>query len=190
MSALLGEQVWMSGSVRAKATYATQKNDQKDPYPKEMPRRFSVLFADSESERDRKIKHGEFTPINDAVLNLPAGKSVVYSAVRDQWDNTIRQPSLTMWAVPGPMAVAGLTAVCWLLALTAVLALAPWKKYPMEMLMSPVLRNYGSFGIIPLLFAVIPPLRHYLLQRYVRELRVDQDIQPWGDKFIPPSPEY
>jgi hypothetical protein len=56
--------------------------------------------------------------------------------------------------------------------------------------MNPYVRNYGSFGLVPILLTVVPPVRRHIFRRYLNEICSDANFSEWQQRFIVPATEF
>lgn len=58
------------------------------------------------------------------------------------------------------------------------------------MLMNPFLRNWVSFGTVPLLLTAVPPLRRHLFRRHCRGLAAEPSIQSVALRYVIPEERF
>jgi hypothetical protein len=122
-------------------------------------------------------------------IELKPGWKSIYFSVRDGWGNQLETQSLEVWVIPTwtlsvliPILSIGFCLVC--------LAFAPYVRYCHMLLMNPFLRNWASFGIVPLLVTTVPPLRRHLLRRYCRDLAQAPRFQSFASRYVVPEERF
>ncbi|MCP5102665.1 MAG: hypothetical protein GY950_04765 [bacterium] len=209
LNAFIPGKVWLSGTIVPRPGYvdsvtgldpyeATSPREPRyvksstgiDPYNLSSPRDFEIIMETDPAAFKRKKEKRQYSWADGYEKNVSSGKHTLYVKVRDQWGNLVEFPPMEIWVVPGALVFAVIVPVLWILFLFMILFLSPVSRFSHDLIMNPNLRNYGSFGMIPLIVTIFPPLRRYLLRRYINQLRQETDFALWLERFIVPADHF
>src|SRR5208283_5363569 len=94
------------------------------------------------------------------------------------------------WAIPSRAALPMLLPILLIGFSLLCLALAPNVRYCHLLLMNPFLRKWISFGTVPLLLTVLPPMRKYLFRRYCTAVAQDPRFRLAASLYIVPNERF
>lgn len=181
---------WFEGVSKADVQYVSRTNN-KDPYNEDVAKQFEVVITFGEAEFGRAVRTDQYSPVSSFERYLPSGAPTIYMSARDKWRNKFDSEPITAWVIPNTWFVPPLlVAVMWWLLLVIVILLAPYSSFCLRALMNPALRNYASFGFVPLVLTLFPAARRHLLKRYLREITTDREFTEWQTRFVLPSEEF
>jgi hypothetical protein len=191
-SRLWGVPVWFEGDTHPIVHSAGQTGEDKYDISQAVP---LVMVATDKATLLKKLKDdANWTKVTETDPRIPLtpGPVTLFFAVKDSWGNTIggAEPyPVHGWVVPTwtlsvllPFLAIGLCLVC--------LALAPWIRYCHMLLMNPFLRNWASFGVIPILLTAMPPVRRHIFRRYLRTMARSDKFKLPGVKYIVPEERF
>jgi len=181
---------WISGPVTPSAQYE-RLSDRTDPYPRNFPRDFKFVMEKTRDKFDEGYKDG-FIRAESAARSVESGKCELFLAVRDQWGNIFNCDPFPIrgWVIPGADIIPLLTGIFWLGILGFMLALAPFNTFCHDLLMNPFVRKYGSFGLVPLVMTVLPPVRRHVLRRYFGGICRDEDLTRLQQSYVVPTEDF
>jgi hypothetical protein len=183
---LWGITAWLEGITHPIVRYIdTQTGEQNYASSEAAP----TLIYDSDSkkllEREKDPKQWA-TMESNPLVELKAGWRSFHFSVRDGWGNEPEPQVIEGWVIPTwtlsaliPILSIGFCLVC--------LALAPYIRYCHMLLMNPFLRNWASFGLVPLFITVVPPLRRHILKRHCRALAQASRFESFAGGYVVPE---
>ena len=162
ITSLLGSRVSLAGNARLETRYST-------PFEPVRDKTYVILAANSQELHEKEASLA-WQPIKTALYELTPPETAIHVSFRDDWGNVRDDILLTRWVVPtwgfATVSLLVLATAFWLLCL----ALAPNVRFCHLLMMNPYLRKFGSFGVVPILLTVAPPIRRHLFRRYRREM--------------------
>jgi ligand-binding sensor domain-containing protein len=194
---LFGDPVWLEGDTHPIVRYVDKETGRRDMPDTHQSLPITVLFDQNRHRLLEKTKDGnnwKTITKDEPIVNIPLkpGWRTLYFAVRDNWGNEV--------GIVDPLEVKGWVMPTWslsfLIPLLAVvfcvvcLALAPYLRYCHMMLMNPFLRNWVSFGTVPLLLTAVPSLRRHLFRRYRRRLAAESSFQTMAFRYVIPEERF
>jgi hypothetical protein len=187
---LFGKPIWFEGAPRASVGYLDTQTGKKN-YDTSKAAPIKLVYAfDLIKLREKEKEENEWVNITEdgPRIKLDPGWRKIYFAVTDGWGNNY-EATLEGWVVPTwtlsalvPILGIGLGLFC--------LLLAPYVRYCHMLLMNPFLRNWGSFGVIPLILTVIPPFRRHILRRYCCALARAPGLQYFKARYVIPEERF
>jgi len=193
---LLGKDVYISGDVRPEVYYSECK-DEGYPCSQEFKEHFQIFMDTNIDEKSFKEKISEgkdtyvFSDDKNTRLKLTTGiNKTIYYMIRDKWGNTLYGKEENLLVVPGKWALPPFIISVWLAVLFIIIALSPKINFFHNALMNPYLRNCGSLWLFPLLATLIPPIRKFILIRYTRNIKSDDDFSRWLKDFVIPHEDF
>jgi len=124
-------------------------------------------------------------------IRLKPGRITLYFSIHDKYGNTSGLEPLKIegWVLPTwtlsfliPFIAVSFCGLC--------LTLAPWVRYCHMLLMNPFVRNWASFGTVPLLLTTVPPVRKHIFRRYLRTMAGAEKFKTMGTKYIVPDTRF
>jgi len=190
LESIIPGNVWVSGQITPNARYQ-RLSDRTDPYPRNFPRNFKFVMEKEEDKFSVRYKEG-FLEAEYASRGVQSGRCKLFLAVRDQWGNTFNCDPFPIrgWVIPAADIIPLLTGIFWLGVLGFILALAPFNTFCHDLLMNPFVRKYGSFGLVPLVMTVLPPVRRHVLRRYFRGICRDEDLTRLQQTYVVPTKDF
>jgi len=149
----------------------------------------ATIFLSVESTaRDGSEPSKGYSTFRGATESLTPGTHYrKYYRIRDKWGNT-SDGSIDAYVAPSAAALSVLIPMAWAALLLVALVLAPYVRWCHMLLMNPSMRKYGSFGLVPLLLSVFPPVRRHVMRRYRRS--VAKEFGEWEKRFVVPEPQF
>lgn len=181
--------VWIAGPVGVGAAYFS-KASSSEPGNDGIAPRFRVVLAGTQMDLDARIAGDRWISVSDASYEVPLGRSNIFATLQDEWGNRGPKTSYGAVAVPGSATLGTFTASAWVLLIVATVFAAPWFAYANTLVMNPVIRGVGSFGLVPIILSTVPAARRHLLRRYGKGIQQSREIAFWRDRFIPPAPKF
>ncbi|MDJ0846409.1 two-component regulator propeller domain-containing protein [Crocosphaera sp.] len=172
--------------------------DNNQPDLESFSREFFVIFQNDNKplfDHTLTLKDKGYKAMDNGIREelIQNGEHKIYIGVRDKWGNISGVKTQTIF-VGGWEFLTGIGATIIVIAswVSSAIALiiAPYNQFSHDLLMNPFLRNYASFGFIPIALSVIPPLRNYILRRYLKQVRKDEQFSRWREEFIVPSGDF
>jgi hypothetical protein len=186
---LLGTAVWLEGDAHPTVHSTGQRGEDGYDPSQALP---LVMDAPNKAELLEELKdETNWTKATEkgTTIRLRPGPVTFYFAVKDSWGNSIGgvEPiEVHGWVLPTwslsvllPLLAIALCLLC--------LLLAPWVRYCHMLLMNPFIRNWASFGAVPLLLTALPPVRRHVFRRYLRTMASSKKIKLSGSKYIIPE---
>jgi hypothetical protein len=143
---------------------------------------YGLLQPDDDS---RNCDYG-VSQVNFLTPKLGSGKQKFCFIIQDAWEN-VHLRKKEYWVIPNFFSMITLIPVILVLGALLILFLAPYNRFCHDLVMNPLLRKYGSFGLLPLLLTVFPSVRQHVLKRYSNELKQEPAFNRY---FIYPSKEF
>ena len=188
---LWGKIVWFEGITRPIVRYVDTQTG-KERYDSSQAAPIALVY-DSDPERLR-VKEEErsnwivITP-DSPLIELKPGWRRIYFSVRDGQGNEVRALPVEGWVIP-TWTLSVLIPVLSTTFLLVCLVLSPYVRYCHMLLMNPFLRNWASFGVVPLLVTAVSPLRRHMLRRYCRTLAREERLRASADRYVVPDERF
>jgi hypothetical protein len=179
--------VWLEGDTHPIVSYV-DKNNGRPRYDTSLTQPIKVVYNSDLKTVESAVNSAAWEPLSrdGPLIRLNPGIARVYMAVLDGWNNqtevqTIEGLVIPRWSLTFllPLLGIGFCVIC--------LALAPYVRYCHMLLMNPFLRNWVSFGAVPLLLTLVPPLRRYIFRRYCRGLSVSRALRFLANSYVVPQ---
>jgi hypothetical protein len=186
---LFGTRVWIEG-VHAIVIRTPGTPDLKEAHPLPASILCQSKRKDLETKQDHSNDWQNAAAENPPQLGLEPGPFQYYCLVKDEWGNVYPPSEIKGWVTPR---WATLTAVVPLLGVSCCLfclILAPYVLYCHRLLMNPFLRNWASFGAVPLLLTTVPLLRRHIFRRYLRTMAHDEKFKALAAKYVVPEDHF
>ncbi|MBV8855758.1 MAG: hypothetical protein JOZ02_02255 [Acidobacteria bacterium] len=129
----------------------------------------------------------DFSQVKDVRPRLVVGRQKLCFVLQDAWPNQARLEGKEYRGVPNLLSSLLVLPFLVVVLTLLILMLAPYSRFCHDLIMNPVLRKYGSFGLLPLALTVFPSVRRHVLKRYSAELESDPSFNRY---FLYPSPEF
>jgi hypothetical protein len=193
---LLGVAVWFEGASRPIIRYLDTQTG-KERYSSSQAAPIALVFdSDLKKLRDKEEDQRNWTILSQdgPLIELKPGWRRINIAVQDSWGNQPQVQIVEGLVIP-PWALSVLIPALGICFCLVCLALAPYVRYCHMLLMNPFLRNWVSFGVVPLLVTAVRPLRRHILRRYCRTLARQPRFQSFTNRYVVPdarftSPEF
>lgn len=114
------------------------------------------------------------------------GPQKLYMLARDAHGNESARVTRQVFIAPGQLLSIPLLILSWWTVALLALAVAPWARPVMHLIMQPTIRGAGSFGAIPFALSFTTARKH-LLRRYRRELSISRLFARWSQSPAVPS---
>jgi GTPase SAR1 family protein len=155
---------------------------------------YQVVITDAE---EREVRPGEFTTSGSQEFTLPKlgrGDYALYVQAVDLNNRVARSPSIyfTVYSSSQDLLLRRLknVGVIYLILIYLAIIFAPYNSFCQSLLMNPWLRRVGSFGLIPIVLSAFPPIRRYILKRYIRAIENDREFSDWQQRLVIPTQEF
>lgn len=183
----LPSRIWLSGEVVPVLDYS-RCDDGSKAYPESFPSKFDVIFQIDKEAGTADENISPFYPAqNFPPQILTSGRHTINIKARDKWGNTFTYASQNILVLPEFIGLAVLGILLWVVLIGAVILLAPFFDFFQRLLMNPWIRGIGTFWLLPVIITTVPLVRSYVLQRYLRSLRMETNCTELQDAFHPSS---
>ncbi len=190
-ASLLGTSAWLEGDSYPTVHYVNTRT-RRDSYQSSQPAWIKIVDdSDGKNLKEAMKDPNNWVPViaKRPVIPLKPGRTKIHLAVWDSWGNKTVVEPVEGWVFPTwtlssllPILGIGICIVCF--------ALAPYVRYCHLLLMNPFLRNWVSFGTVPLLLTTVPPLRRYIFLRYRHGLASDPTLQTSAGRYVVPDDRF
>ena len=178
---LLGARFWLASRATIETNY-TPKSAK--------PENIQVIVAGTSRELQEKEKRHQWSSLSEAGYELQPGRSEVHVSLIDSWGNERHDLVLRGWAIPTWSFVSIFIAILAVLFWLSCLALAPYFRPAHLLLMNPYIRGLASFGVVPILLTVAPPVKRHLFRRYRRNMIADPDLRRSSEQYVVPEASF
>jgi hypothetical protein len=150
------------------------------------PPHASAIIATSPQEFAKTYASQEYVKLDGKwIRRLDVGRTTIYFAVRDGWGNELKGHR-TYYVVPGVLVTGLAVPSAWFLLLFVTIMFAPTNRFARRLLMSPAIRKYGFFGLVPII-VVIRPIKQRFLAPYRRGVALDKALNSAQTTYVLPS---
>jgi hypothetical protein len=106
--------------------------------------------------------------------------------VQDGWPNRF-DLKREYTGIPNVLSSLAVVPILFAIIVSLTLILAPYNVFCHDLVMNPMIRKFGSFGILPLALSIFPSVRRHVMKRYSTELLTDEQFKNY---FLYPANEF